>query len=291
MLLTLAAIWGSSFMFIKVAVEELTPGEVVFWRVFVGAVALFPFAGAVLGWRHLGAQLRRYAYPLFVVAIFNASIPFWLLAWGEKRLDSGLAAVLQASMPLFTALLALRFAHGQRVTGIRLVGVMVGFLGVVLLVGAQPRGDVLSALAILLTALCYAGSSLYAGARLSAAPPMLTAFGTLAIASVTTLPLGLAQLPGEAPSWKAIGAILMLGAVGLSVAYLLYFALIFGAGASYAALVTYLVPALALLYGAIFLDEEITASALAGLGLILGGVALGTGTLRLPRRAPVGETP
>jgi drug/metabolite transporter (DMT)-like permease len=83
----------------------------------------------------------------------------------------------------------------------------------------------------------------------------------------------------------------MLGAVGLSVAYLLYFALIFGAGASYAALVTYLVPALALLYGAIFLDEEITASALAGLGLILGGVALGTGTLRLPRRAPVGETP
>jgi drug/metabolite transporter (DMT)-like permease len=280
MLLALAAIWGSSFLFIKVAVEELTPGEVVFWRVFVGAVALLPFAGGVLGWRRLG-----------VVAIFNASIPFWLLAWGEKRLDSGLAAVLQASMPLFTALLAVRFVPGQRVTGVRLAGVLMGFLGVVLLVGAQPSGDVLSALAVLLTAFCYAGSALYAGARLSAAPPMLTSFGTLAIASLTTLPLGLAQLPGEAPSWKAIGSVVMLGAVGLSVAYLLYFALISGAGASYAALVTYLVPALALLYGAIFLDEAITASAVGGLGLILAGVALGTGSMRLPRRTPVGETP
>jgi drug/metabolite transporter (DMT)-like permease len=291
MLLALAAIWGSSFMFIKVAVEELPPGQVAFWRVFVGAVVLMPFAGAVLGWGRLRAQLRQYAFPLFVVAIFNASIPFWLLAWSEKRLDSGLAAVLQASMPLFTALLALRFVPGQRVTGIRLVGVLIGFLGVVLLVGAQPRGDVLSALAVLLTALCYAGSALYAGARLSAAPPMLTSFGTLAIASLTTLPLGVAQLPDEAPSWKAIGSVVVLGAVGLSVAYLLYFALISGAGASYAALVTYLVPGMALVYGAIFLDEEITASALGGLALILAGVALGTGTLRLPRRTPLGETP
>ncbi len=291
MLLTLAAIWGSSFMFIKVAVEELTPGEVVFWRVLVGAVVLLPFAGAVLGWRRLRTLLRQYARPLFVVAVFNASIPFWLLAWSEQRLDSGLAAVLQASMPLFTALLALRFAHGQRVTGVRLIGVMIGFLGVVLLVGAQPSGDVLSALAVLLTALCYAASALYAGARLSTAPSMLTSFGTLAIATVTTLPLGIAQLPGEAPSWKVIGSVVALGAVGLSVAYLLYFALISGPGASYAALVTYLVPGMALVYGAIFLDEKITASAIGGLGLILAGVALGTGTLRLPRRAPVGETP
>jgi len=291
MLLTLAAIWGSSFMFIKVAVEELAPGEVVFWRVFVGAIVLLPFAGGVLGWRRLRALLRQYARPLFIVAVFNASIPFWLLAWSEQRLDSGLAAVLQASMPLFTALLALRFAQGQRVTGVRLIGVMIGFLGVVLLVGAQPRGDVLSALAVLLTALCYAASALYAGARLSDAPSMLTSFGTLAIATVTTLPLGLAQLPGEAPSWKVIGSVVALGAVGLSVAYLLYFALISGPGASYAALVTYLVPGMALLYGAIFLDEEITASAIGGLALILAGVALGPGTLRLPRRTPVGETP
>ena len=115
--------------------------------------------------------------------------------------------------------------------------------------------------------------------------------GSLAIATVLSLPFGVAQLPDHVPSWKAIGSIVALGALGLSVAYLLYFAIIAGAGASYAALVTYLVPALALAYGAIFLDEAITMSALGGLALILAGVALGTGTLRLPRRAPVGETP
>ena len=291
MLLGLAAIWGASFMFIKVAVEELAPGEVVFGRVLVGALVLVPVILVALGWRTTVAELRRYAVPLVILAIFNAAIPFWLLAWSEQRLDSGLAAVLQASTPLFTALLAFGFSHGDRVIGGRLVGVVVGFLGVVLLVGAQPRGDVLSALAVLLTAFCYAAAALYAGRRLLAAPPLVTSLGTLAIASIVTLPLGVAQLPGTMPSWKAIGSIVALGAAGLSIAYLLYFAIIAGAGANYAVLVTYLVPALALGYGAIFLDEAITASAVAGLALILAGVALGTGTLRLPRRAPLGETP
>jgi drug/metabolite transporter (DMT)-like permease len=291
MLIVLAAIWGSSFMFIKVAVEEVTPGEVVFGRVLVGAVALLPAVPFVLGWSRTLAELRRYALPLVVLAFFNAALPFWLLAWSEKRLDSGLAAVLQASTPLFTALVAFGFSRSDRVTGARLLGVMIGFVGVVLLVGVQPSGDVLSALAVLLTALCYAASSLYAGARLSAAPPIVTSLGALVLATLMTLPLGIAQLPDEAPSWKAIGSIVALGALGLSVAYLLYFALIAGAGASYAVLVTYLVPALALGYGAAFLDEPVTASALAGLALILAGVALGTGTLRLPRRAPVSEIP
>jgi drug/metabolite transporter (DMT)-like permease len=291
MLIALAAIWGSSFMFIKVAVEEVTPGEVVFGRVLVGALALLPAVPFVLGWERLRVELRRYLFPLVLLAFFNAALPFWLLAWSEKRLDSGLAAVLQASTPLFTALLAFGFSRSDRVTGARLLGVMIGFVGVVLLVGVQPSGDVLSALAVLLTALCYAGSSLYAGARLSGAPPMVTSLGALGLATLMTLPLGIAQLPDETPSWKAIGSIVALGALGLSVAYLLYFALIAGAGASYAVLVTYLVPALALVYGAVFLDEAVTASALVGLALILAGVALGTGTLRLPRRAPVGETP
>ncbi|HEX9381657.1 MAG TPA: DMT family transporter [Gaiellaceae bacterium] len=291
MLIALAAIWGSSFMFIRVAVRELSPADVVLGRVLVGAVVLLPAVPFVLGWRRMLAELRRFALPLVVLAIFNASLPFWLLAWSEKRLDSGLAAVLQASTPLFTALLALGFSRGDRVTGGRLVGVVIGFLGVVLLVGAQPSGDVLSALAVLLTALCYAGAALYAGLRLLQAPPIVTSFGTLAVATLTTLPIGIAQLPDQMPGWKAIGSVVALGSLGLSVAYLLYFALIARAGASYAVLVTYLVPALALGYGAVFLDEAITAVALGGLALILAGVALGTGTLRIPRRAPVGETP
>lgn len=291
MLLVLAAIWGSSFMFIKVGVEELAPGEVVFGRVLIGALALLPAVPFVIGWRRLWAELRRYAFPLVILGLFNASLPFWFLAWGEKRLDSGLAAVLQASTPLFTALVAFGFSRGDRVTGGRLVGVVIGFLGVVLLVGGQPRGDVLSAFAVLGSALCYAASALYAGARLQRAAPIVTSLGTLTVATLTMLPLGVAQAPGEMPSWKAIGSVVALGALGLSVAYLLYFALIAGAGASYAVLVTYLVPALALGYGAVFLDEAITASALGGLVLILAGVALGTGTLRLPRRAPVSEIP
>jgi drug/metabolite transporter (DMT)-like permease len=283
MLLALAAIWGSSFMFIKVAVREVTPGEVVFGRVLVGTLALLPAVSFLGGWARTWTGLRRYAWPLLLLGVFNAALPFWLLAWSEQKLDSGLAAVLQASMPLFTAVCVYVFTRGERVTGGRLVGVVVGFLGVLLLVGAQPRGDVLSALAVLLTALLYAGSSVYAGVRLRQAPALVTSLGALGFATLVTLPLGLAELPDAMPSWKVIGSIVALGAVGLSVAYLLYFSLIAGSGAPYAALVTYLVPALALIYGTVFLDEAVTASALGGLALILVGVALGTGTLRLDR--------
>jgi drug/metabolite transporter (DMT)-like permease len=291
MLVALAAIWGSSFMFIKVAVRELTPGEVVFGRVLVGSLTLLAAVPFMVGWRRLGSELRRFALPLIVIGTFNASLPFWLLAWSEKRLDSGLAAVLQASTPLFTALFAFGFSRGDRVTGGRLVGFFIGFLGVLLLVGAQPSGDVLSALAVLGTAACYAGSALYAGVRMRGASPIVTSFGALLVATLTMLPLGVAQLPGHLPEWKVVGSVIALGALGLSVAYLLYFGLIAGAGASYAVLVTYLVPALALGYGAIFLGETVTATAIGGLLLILAGVALGTGTLRLPRREPAPETP
>jgi drug/metabolite transporter (DMT)-like permease len=277
MLLALAAIWGSSFMCIKVAVREVTPGEVVFGRVLTGTLALLPAVPFLGGWRRTWAGLRRDAGPLLLLGIFNAVLPFWLLAWSEKRLDSGLAAVLQASMPLFTALFVYWFTQGERVTGPRLAGVVVGFLGVLLLVGVQPRGDVLSALAVLLTAMLYAGSSVYAGVRLRETPALVTSLGALGFATLLALPLGLTELPGETPSWKAIGSIVALGAVGLSIAYLLYFTLIAGAGAPYAALVTYLVPALALVYGAVFLGEPVTASAVGGLLLIFVGVALGTG--------------
>jgi drug/metabolite transporter (DMT)-like permease len=263
---------------------------VVFGRVLVGALALLPAVPFTVGWSGLAAQLRRFAFPLIILGVLNAALPFWLLAWSEKRLDSGLAAVLQASTPLFTALVAFGFSRGDRVTGGRLVGVVVGFLGVVLLVGAQPKGDVLSALAILGSALCYAGSALYAGARLREASPIVTSFGSLLIATLATLPLGVAQLPGHVPGWKVTGSVIALGALGLSIAYILYFGLIASAGASYAVLVTYLVPALALGYGAIFLNENVTASAVGGLLLILAGVALGTGSLRLPR-APTAEMP
>jgi len=264
---------------------------VVFGRVLVGALALLPAIPFMFGWGRMVAELRGYAGPLVVMGVLNGALPFWLLAWSEKRLDSGLSAVLQASTPLFTAVLAFGFSRKDRLAGAPVVGVMIGFVGVALLVGAQHRGDVVSALAVLLTALCYAASALYAGNRLRDSPPIVTSFGTLVAATVLTLPLGVAQLPSHAPSAKAIGSVVALGALGLGVAYLLYFGLIAGAGASSAVLVTYLVPALALAYGSSFLDEPLTGFAVGGLVLILAGVALGTGTLRLPRRTPVSEIP
>src|SRR5262249_26025449 len=119
-LVALAAIWGSSFMFIKVAVRELTPAELVFWRVLVATVALLPAVPFLIGWRRFVSELRQQALPLALLAVFNVALPFWLLAWSEKRLDSGLAAVLQASTPLFTALLALGFSRRARAAGSRL---------------------------------------------------------------------------------------------------------------------------------------------------------------------------
>src|SRR5262249_39191999 len=146
-----------------------------------------------------------------VVALLNSVIPFWLLAWGETRIDSGLAALLQASAPLFTALLAALFVRSERVTGFRLVGVVIGFGGVALLVGGVPTGSVLGALAVVLTALCSATSALVGSRRLQELPAATIAFATTAVAALVALPFGLAQLPGSTPSWKVIGSVVFLG--------------------------------------------------------------------------------
>ena len=290
MLVALSAIWGASFMFIKVGVRELDPITLVAFRVALGAVSLAPVLLVALGRAGL-RQLRSAAGPIVVIGLLNSAIPFWSLSWAETRIDSGLAAVVQASAPLFTALLALRFSRGERVTGLRLAGLLVGFVGVVLLVGARPGGEALAALAVVFSALCYAAAALYAGRRVAHVSPLVTSFGALATASLATLPIGLARLPASVPDWKVIGSVLALGIGGTGLAYILYYGLIAGAGASRSILVTYLVPALALGYGAVLLGEEITAVAVVGLGLVLGGVALGTGTLRPFRRRGGREIP
>jgi len=279
MLLALSAIWGSSFMWIKLGVRDLSPATLVLGRVGTGMLTLIPVVLIALGPRRALAELRRYWRPLFLVGALNAAVPFWLLSWSETRLDSGLAAIIQAAAPIFVALLALRFVPSERVTGWRLVGLLVGFAGVGLLVGVQQGGDVVAALAVVLTALCYAGSILYAGRRLRGVQPMVIALGTLLTATVLMAPAGLAQAPSATPSALTVLSVLVLGVLCSAVAYLLYFAIMAGAGASRAILVTYLVPAVAVLYGAAFLSEPVTASSLAGLALILGGVALGTGTV------------
>jgi len=280
MLLVLASLWGASFMFIKIGVRELHPTTLVFLRLGIGALTLLPLLVVRVGVRESARQMRASAGPLVLTGLVNSAIPIVSISWAEKRIDSGLTAVIQAAAPLFTALLALFFVRSERVSGMRLVGLLAGFGGVALLVGAQPRGHLSAALAVVFSALCYAVAALFAARRLRGVPPLVSSVGALGAATLALLPLAVTHLPAHFPSWEVTGAVLALAIGGTGIAYLLYYALLAGAGASRSILVTYLVPALALGYGAVFLGEPVTGAAVGGLALVLGGVALGTGAVR-----------
>jgi drug/metabolite transporter (DMT)-like permease len=276
MLIVLALIWGSSFMFIKVAVRQLDPATLILGRLGLAALTLGVVVPVLIGVRETMNELRAHWPALALVGLLNTAVPFWLLSWGETRIDSGLASIIQASVPIFNALLAFAFFHDQRVTGRALVGVAVGFVGVALLVGAQPQAKILGALAVVGMATCYAIGGLLTRRYLGAARPQVVALGTSAIAALAVLPFGVLQAPSHVPGWKTLASVAVLGVLGTAVAYLLFFTIIAGAGAAYASLVTYLVPPVALAYGAIFLGESVGAAALIGLVLIFGGVTLGT---------------
>jgi len=278
-------------MFIKIGDRELAPTTLICARLALGALTILPVALARVGSARVLRELRAHWRSLFVLGVVNSAVPITALAWAEKHIDSGLGAVLQAASPLFTALLAIWISHSDRVFGLRLVGLFVGFGGVALLVGAQPAGDVVAAAAVVGSAFCYALASLFAARALRAVPPLVVALGSLTWAAVALAPFAIVQAPASFPSAGVVAALLALSLGGTGVAYVLFYELIAGAGASYALLVTYLTPAMALAYGAAFLHEPVPASALAGLALIFIGVALGTGTVRLPRRAAVGEVP
>jgi drug/metabolite transporter (DMT)-like permease len=287
MLIGLALLWGASFMFIKVAVRELAPATLVLGRLGLAALTLAVVVPIVVGGRETVAELRANAGWLVVVALLNTAIPFWFLSWGETRIDSGLASIIQASVPIFVALISFGFFREVRVTGARLLGTGIGFVGVALLVSAQPQGKVLGALAVVGMAFGYATGGLLMGRHLSGVRPLVIALASTGISTLLILPFGIAQAPHHVPSWKTIGSVVTLGVPGTAFAYLLFFGLIVGAGAAYASLVTYLIPPIALAYGSIFLGEHFGATAFGGLALILGGVALGTGAVgatRLRRR-------
>jgi drug/metabolite transporter (DMT)-like permease len=152
----------------------------------------------------------------------------------------------------------------------------------------QPEGKILAALAVVAMAVCYAAGGLLIRAHLSAVRPASVALWTSVVATVAVLPAGIARAPSQVPGFGAIASVVVLGILGTAFAYLLFFTIVAGAGASYASFVTYLVPPFALAYGALFLDESVGGAAVAGLALILGGVALGTGLSRRRRAsAPV----
>jgi len=287
LLLVLSAIWGSSYLFIKVGVRDLSPAVLIEIRLACAGPILLAFAASRYGL----ADVRRAWREGIVLGVLNAAVPFTLIAWGETYVDSGVAAVANASVPIFLAILAFWFVPSERSTGLRAVGVVVGIAGVAVLAGVHPEGGWNGALgtgAIVLASISYAAANLYAGRRMGVGGPVL-ASASMVVAFVVLAPLALASLPSHAPGWKSVGSGAVLGVFGTALAQILAYRLIRLYGSSRAVLVAYMLPAFALAYGAVFLHEAVTIQKLVGLLLILGGVGLGSGALRLLRRPAVAQ--
>jgi drug/metabolite transporter (DMT)-like permease len=293
LLLGLAAMWGASYLFIKVGVEGgLPPGPLMFTRSLLAGVLLAGYLIATTGGGRALSALRGAWWSCTVLGALNAAIPFWLVAWGEKHIDSGVAAIAQATVPIFSILVGLRFLPHERIGPLRLAGVGIGLLGVGVLTGVDPGGGwwaVAGTLAVVLASVFYASAGIYGQLRIHEIPGPVLATGSMLASSVMLLPAGLAELPETDPSGWAIASLLALAIGGTAVAQLVLFRIIRLYGARKLSLVTYLMPGFALVYGALILDEPVSAAALAGLALILLGVALGSGALRSRRRATVLE--
>jgi drug/metabolite transporter (DMT)-like permease len=283
LLAIVAAIWGASYLFIKVAVDEVEPTAMMFFRLVLASAVLVPLIVWRLGRRDAVQGVRATGWRSFGVGLLNAALPFTLIAWGEKHIDSGIAAIANASVPIFVVLLALRFNPSERVRGLRLAGILVGLVGVGVLTGLHPEGGwlaVAGTLAVVAASLSYAGANHFVQHNYSSTAPLVTATVSSLTGAVILLPFALFQLPDELPSWEAVGSIVALGVLATAVALLFFYRMLSLYGAARSSLVTYLLPPTALLYGVLILDEEITLNAALGLVLILAGVALGSGVGR-----------
>lgn len=287
-LLLLSAIWGSSYMFIKVGVRDFSPAAMVELRLLLAGAVLVSVLAARGGLR----TVRPAVAPGAVVGIVGMAIPFVLISWGETHVDSGVAAVANSSVPIFVALLALRFAATERATGLRAVGLGIGLGGVGVVAGVHPNGGwwtIAGALAVVLSSVCYAASSLFiqrnlvvGGVELATASVL---WGALAV-----LPFALADLP-HSVGWKSLASVVVLGVVGTGLAQLIVNRLIGEHGAGRSMLVNYLLPGFALFYGVTILGEPLTFAKIGGLALILIGVTFASGLIAFRRAAsaPVPE--
>ncbi len=287
LLLGLSILWGGSFFFVGVAVQELPPLTIVALRVGLAAVGLWVIA-LVLGLTPPRAP--RVWLAFLCMGIINNVIPFSLIVWGQTQIASGLASILNATTPLFTVVVATCLLSDERATPLKLVGVITGFCGVVVMIGlpasAQPA-PWLPQLAILAAALSYAFGGVY-GRRFKTlgVPPILTAAGQVTASGLIMLPLAFwlegagALAAAGTGTWSAI---LGLALFSTSLAYIIYFRLLATAGATNLLLVTLLVPASAILLGVLFLNEALSVTQFAGLGLIALGLSAIDGRL-WPRR-------
>ena len=269
---TMSLVWGLPYLLIKVAVAEVEPSVVVFLRLGLAALVLWPVTLAAGALRNIRQRWR----PLLGVASAGIVLPFVLIAYGEQHVTSSLAALLIASDPLFVVLLALRFDHSERATGLRLLGLLIGVLGVGVLVGFNVGGDsfaTVGAAMVVVAALCYAGSALMVKS-LNDVPRLGSVTVTLSVASLLLAPPALLAWPARWPSAAVIVSLLALSILCTALAYVVYFNLITTAGATRASLITYVNPAVAAVLGAVVLSEPITTSTLVGFGLIVLGCTL-----------------
>ena len=205
-------------------------------------------------------------------------------AWGEKHIDSGVAAIANATVPIFVVLLALRWQPSEAVRGVRLGGILLGLVGVGILAGVHPAGGWWGAagtLAVVVASLSYAVGGLWGQRLVTEANGFALATAAMLGATLVLIPFGLAQLPAHVPGWKETGSVLALAVLGTAIAQILLFRVLRSDGATRMSLVTYLLPVTALFYGVTLLGEPLTIEELVGMVLILGGVALGSGAVRL----------
>jgi drug/metabolite transporter (DMT)-like permease len=290
----LAAIWGASYLFIKVAVRDFPPAAMIELRLGVAGLLLALFLVARIGWRGALRELRAAWWAGFAIGIVNGAIPFTLIAWGEQHVDSGIAAVANSTVPIFNALLVPWLLPRERLSRRRFVGVLVGLVGVGVLTVGQPSVSwwfVAGTAAVVVASISYAFGGILAQHSLSSARGPTLAAASMLGGAVALLPLALFDLPDHTPGWKPVASLAALTLAGTVLAQLILFRAIRLYGSARTSLVTYLMPPLALVYGAVLLDEPVTAASIGGLALIMLGVGLGSGAVLFARRRAAVQQP
>ena len=281
----MAVIWGIPYLLIKIAIGELTPASLVLLRTTVGAALVLPVAAA-RGWL---APLIPYWRWVLVYTLVEVSLPWFLLADGERRLSSSLTGLMIDNVPLMAAGIQLLTRADDRMDGRRVTGLLAGFAGVAILVGLNVSfKDLVAVAEVGLVALGYAAGPIVVARRLPSLPAVGVVAASLVLTALLYAPVAIPQLPSAMPSGHVLLALLTLGVVCTALAFLLFFALITEVGPVRATIITYFNPAIALLLGVILLREPFTVGAVVGFSLILVGSVLATRrTSALAGPAPV----
>jgi len=276
-LASIALIWGGSFLFIKVAVQDMSPMVLVVIRSTTGFLALAVLMIALRRGRFSNA--RRYLVPFAVMAITAGVIPWLLIAWGEERISSGLASILNATTPLWAAILVYWVIPIERPSPINYAGVLIGLAGVIILVlpdiaAGGIRGDLIGSGAVLLASASYAVSALYQRRKLRGVNVFEANLGQLAFTALFVLPLAVPSVPSAHFEPASIAAVLALGIAGSGIAGVLYYYVLNSLGPVRGSGVTLLVPITAVFWGATLLHEKVTLPIVIGMVVILAGIAL-----------------